>query len=284
MNIRIRPAVSADIPVLRALIDASVRGLQTQDYTPSQIESALATVYGVDTQLIADGTYFVAEESSVGAGDSHAQPTAVAPLIVGCGGWSKRKTLYGGDQWTGREAALLDPEHDAAKIRAFFIHPSWARRGIGTHDPRGLRKRRRCRRFYPLRNGRNPHRSAALPGSRLCRAGESRSPAGQWRDSAHCPHGKANCQTGLGRVRRESTPPVLRASAHAPDETLARSPAPECVAKTSSDPTALPAMEAGAAWCCPGLFGSHCSARSVASAGWREWEMFFAAAPPRRSP
>ena len=53
-------------------------------------------------------------------------------MIVGCGGWSKRKTLYGGDQWTGREAALLDPENDAAKIRAFFVHPSWARRGIGT--------------------------------------------------------------------------------------------------------------------------------------------------------
>jgi GNAT superfamily N-acetyltransferase len=117
MTIRIRPAVSSDIPVLRTLIDASVRGLQAQDYTPSQIERALATVYGVDTQLIADGTYFVAEAES---------------LIVGCGGWSKRKTLYGGDQWTGREAALLDPQQDAAKIRAFFIHPSWARRGIGS--------------------------------------------------------------------------------------------------------------------------------------------------------
>jgi GNAT superfamily N-acetyltransferase len=124
MNIHIRQAVSADVPVLRDLIDASVRGLQAQDYTPSQIESALATVYGVDTQLIADGTYFVAEDQS-SAGES-------APRIVGCGGWSKRKTLYGGDQWTGREAALLDPQYDAAKIRAFFIHPSWARRGIGT--------------------------------------------------------------------------------------------------------------------------------------------------------
>jgi GNAT superfamily N-acetyltransferase len=133
MTIRIRPAVFADIAVLRTLIDASVRGLQTQDYTPSQIESALATVYGVDTQLIADGTYFVAEaESSVGAGDSPAPPSGTAPLIVACGGWSKRKTLYGGDQWTGREAALLNPEHDAAKIRAFFIHPSWVRRGIGS--------------------------------------------------------------------------------------------------------------------------------------------------------
>jgi GNAT superfamily N-acetyltransferase len=132
MTIRIRPAVSEDVPVLRILIDASVRGLQTQDYTPSQIESALATVYGVDTQLIADGTYFVAEESNVVAGDSPAQPPTGTMVIIGCGGWSKRKTLYGGDQWTGREAALLDPQHDAAKIRAFFIHPSWTRRGIGT--------------------------------------------------------------------------------------------------------------------------------------------------------
>jgi GNAT superfamily N-acetyltransferase len=123
MKIRIRQAVTADVPILRDLIDASVRGLQTRDYTPSQIESALATVYGVDTQLIADGTYLVAE-AEAGAD--------TAPLIVGCGGWSKRKTLYGGDQWTGREAALLDPQRDAAKIRAFFIHPSWARRGIGS--------------------------------------------------------------------------------------------------------------------------------------------------------
>ena len=123
MKIRIRQAVTADVPILRELIDASVRGLQTRDYTPSQIESALATVYGVDTQLIADGTYLVAE--------AEAGPDT-APLIVGCGGWSKRKTLYGGDQWTGREAALLDPQRDAAKIRAFFIHPSWARRGIGS--------------------------------------------------------------------------------------------------------------------------------------------------------
>jgi GNAT superfamily N-acetyltransferase len=128
MNIRIRPAVSADIPILRQLIDASVRGLQAQDYTPAQIERALATVYGVDTQLISDGTYLVVE-TNAGA-DLH--QTSEALLIVGCGGWSKRKTLYGGDQWTGREAALLDPQHDAAKIRAFFIHPAWARRGIGT--------------------------------------------------------------------------------------------------------------------------------------------------------
>ena len=133
MTIRIRLAVSADIPVLRTLIDASVRGLQTRDYTPSQIESALATVYGVDTQLLADGTYFVAEAGAEQGGCTAeaAAPTST-PIIVGCGGWSKRKTLYGGDQWTGREAALLAPQHDAAKIRAFFVHPQYARRGIGT--------------------------------------------------------------------------------------------------------------------------------------------------------
>jgi GNAT superfamily N-acetyltransferase len=101
-----------------------------KDYSPSQIDSALATVFGVDTQLIADGTYFVAE--NVGATVPVVQGAPPDPPIVGCGGWSKRKTLYGGDQWTGREAALLDTQHHAAKIRAFFVHPAWARRGIGS--------------------------------------------------------------------------------------------------------------------------------------------------------
>lgn len=121
--IHIRHAVPADIPALRALIDASVRQLQAQDYSPTQIDSALQSVFGVDSQLIADQTYFVAEATP---------PAPSAPVAVGCGGWSKRKTLYGGDHWTAREDALLDPRHDAAKIRAFFIHPQWARRGIGT--------------------------------------------------------------------------------------------------------------------------------------------------------
>jgi GNAT superfamily N-acetyltransferase len=120
-EVRIRAAQSADIPVLRRLIDASVRALQARDYTPAQIESALATVYGVDTQLIADGTYFVAEVFP-----------AEAPVVAGCGGWSKRKTLYGADHCAGREDDLLDPHKDAARIRAFFIHPDWARRGIGS--------------------------------------------------------------------------------------------------------------------------------------------------------
>lgn len=115
-NVTIRQAVPGDVPALRALIDASVRGLQASDYTPAQIEGALATVYGIDTQLIADGTYFVAESS----------------YFVGCGGWSKRRTLFGGDHWNAREDDLLDPHSDAAKIRAFFVHPDCARRGIGT--------------------------------------------------------------------------------------------------------------------------------------------------------
>jgi GNAT superfamily N-acetyltransferase len=113
----LRQAGPADIAVLRALIDVSVRGLQASDYTPGQIEGALQTVYGVDSQLIADGTYYVVEADSA---------------IVGCGGWSKRKTLFGGDRWTGREDAPLNPQHDAAKIRAFFVHPKWVRHGIGS--------------------------------------------------------------------------------------------------------------------------------------------------------
>jgi GNAT superfamily N-acetyltransferase len=120
MDITIRPASTADIPRLRVLIDVSVRKLQAGDYTAGQIERALAGVYGVDTQLIADGTYYVAEAQQAGEA-----------VIAGCGGWSKRKTLYGGDHYAGREDALLDPKVDAAKIRAFFVHPDWARRGIG---------------------------------------------------------------------------------------------------------------------------------------------------------
>ena len=121
MEVSVRKAVPADIPILRELIDASVRGLQAEDYTSTQIESALGTVFGVDSQLVADGTYFVAEAKERNRA-----------TIAGCGGWSKRKTLYGSDHWTGREDELLDPRVDAAKIRAFFVHPSWARRGVGS--------------------------------------------------------------------------------------------------------------------------------------------------------
>jgi len=117
MNLKLRAATPADIPALTDLIAASVRGLQADDYTEAQREGALQSVYGVDTQLIEDGTYFVAE---------------VDQVMVACGGWSKRKTLFGADHYAGREDTRLDPAIDAAKIRAFFVHPDFARRGIGT--------------------------------------------------------------------------------------------------------------------------------------------------------
>ena len=119
-KIQIRRASAADVPRLRELIEASVRGLQADDYSPAQIEGALQAVYGVDSQLIADGTYFVVAVSETQSAET-----------IACGGWSKRKTLYGGDQFAAREDSMLDPAHDAAKIRAFFVHPKWARRGIG---------------------------------------------------------------------------------------------------------------------------------------------------------
>lgn len=117
METTLRKATAADIPALQELIEASVRGLQANDYTPAQMELALQTVFTVDSQLIADGTYFVVERNGE---------------LLGCGGWSQRKTLCGGDHHAVREDALLDPSQDAAKIRAFFVHPKWARRGIGS--------------------------------------------------------------------------------------------------------------------------------------------------------
>jgi len=112
----IRPATFHDIPQLKKLLDLSVRGLSKEHYTPNQIESALKYIFGIDTQLITDGTYYVVELDQV---------------IAGCVGWSMRNTLYGDDQHKGLEDPLLDPENDAARIRAFFVHPDYARKGIG---------------------------------------------------------------------------------------------------------------------------------------------------------
>jgi N-acetylglutamate synthase-like GNAT family acetyltransferase len=116
MSYFVRLATEQDIPSLVRLIPDSVRALSAGLYSERQIESALVHVFGVDSQLIADGTYYVA------AADSQ---------IVGCGGWSKRQTLYGGDQMKAEADPLLDPSQDAARIRAFFVHPTWTRRGIG---------------------------------------------------------------------------------------------------------------------------------------------------------
>jgi GNAT superfamily N-acetyltransferase len=137
MDIRIRKALAEDVPVLQGLIEASVRELQAEDYTPGQMEGALESVFGVDSQLIADGSYLVAEARIVDSASEAMSTPEEENLgsqwaIAGCGGWSKRKTLYGGDRWTAREDTLLDPKCDAAKIRAFFIHPAWARRGVGS--------------------------------------------------------------------------------------------------------------------------------------------------------
>ena len=115
----LRVATSEDVVGIRELIEASVRGLQARDYSPAQIDGALATVFTVDSRLIADGTYFVAFEEG---GE-----------LAGCGGWSFRRTLYGGDHQVETIAPeRLDPEVDAAKIRAIFVHPKFARKGLGS--------------------------------------------------------------------------------------------------------------------------------------------------------
>lgn len=132
MSFAVRLAELTEVAALQTLIERSVRELQHRDYSPAEIELSLEAVYGVDTQLIIDRTYFVAEVVSDTAAPPASARQLVPPRIVGCGGWSKRHTLFGGDQFADREAALLDPAHDAAKIRAFFVHPEWARRGIGS--------------------------------------------------------------------------------------------------------------------------------------------------------
>ena len=112
MNFSIRPARLSDIPELEALIPLSAKILQAEHYSQALIEAALGPIFAVDSQLIEDETYFVAEAEG---------------RIVGCGGWTKRNRPYGGNGGN----TLLDPDKDAAVIRAFFVHPDFARRGIG---------------------------------------------------------------------------------------------------------------------------------------------------------
>lgn len=112
----IRVATRGDVPTLEEVLRASVLGLGSADYTPRQLASALAHMYGVDTRLIDDGTYFAVEQSGA---------------IVACGGWSRRRTLFGGDRYADRSDDRLDPATESARIRAFFVRPEAARRGIG---------------------------------------------------------------------------------------------------------------------------------------------------------
>jgi GNAT superfamily N-acetyltransferase len=112
----IRLAREADIPALEILIPLSVRVLQAPYYSSAQMEAALGPVFGVDRQLIRDGTYFIVEHTDE---------------VVGCGGWSRRRAAFGSDRARAGEDAALDPKSDPARVRAFFVHPDWARRGIG---------------------------------------------------------------------------------------------------------------------------------------------------------
>jgi GNAT superfamily N-acetyltransferase len=142
----IRRARLEDVPALQSLIAVSARELGRQDYTPAQIDAALRGAFGVDTQLIRDGSYFVIE---------------AGPRFVGCGGWSRRRTLFGSDSRADRDAAELDPDVDAAKIRAFFVHPEFARRGLGT------RLLERCERDAVAHGFGRFELMATLPGVRL---------------------------------------------------------------------------------------------------------------------
>ena len=119
-DVQIRPATLADIPALATLIEQSVRVLQRDDYPPSQIDSSIGSAFGIDRQLLDDETYFVAFESE--------KPDE----LIACGGWSFRATLCGSDTLAKRDASRLNPKSDFAKIRAIFVHPVFARRGIGS--------------------------------------------------------------------------------------------------------------------------------------------------------
>lgn len=110
-----RPATRADLPALRTLMDAAIARLQSPFLSPAQI-AASRNIMGLDTQLVDDGTYVV---------------VTVDGFLAGCGGWSRRATLYGGDATPGRDAALLDPARDPARIRAMYTDPAFARRGVG---------------------------------------------------------------------------------------------------------------------------------------------------------
>ncbi len=146
MSITLRTATLADTTALEALIARSARGLSTADYRPGQIEGALRGAFGVDTQLLEDQTYFVAEE--------HGE-------IIGCGGWSYRSTLFGGDARGDRDASVLDPGRQAAKIRAFFVDPCAARRGVGSL------LLERCEREARARGFSRVELMATLPGTKL---------------------------------------------------------------------------------------------------------------------
>jgi GNAT superfamily N-acetyltransferase len=111
----LRLATEADLPALRAMMARAIAELQTGFLSPEQVEASKA-VMGLDTQLIADGCYFLAE---------------IDGQLAGSGGWSRRATLYGGDHSAGRDARLLDPASEPARVRAMYTDPAHVRRGVG---------------------------------------------------------------------------------------------------------------------------------------------------------
>ena len=145
----LRVATADDIPELERLIESSVRGLSTGVYSAEQIESSVMHVFGVDSQLIADGTYYVIVDDG---------------RIAAAGGWSARQTLYGGDQMKGAEDGVIDSATSPARIRAFFVHPDWARRGLGRRLYTACETAARARGF------RRFELLATLPGVPLYRA------------------------------------------------------------------------------------------------------------------
>jgi GNAT superfamily N-acetyltransferase len=149
MDYVIRKATLADRPTIAQLIKDSARSLSRADYSDEQIEGAIATVFGVDTNLIIDETYFVAD---------------CAGTLIGCGGWSKRKTLFGGDQYSARDPGELDPKTEPARIRAFFIHPQHARKGVARAILEACESEARACGFQAL------ELMSTLPGIKLYRA------------------------------------------------------------------------------------------------------------------
>jgi GNAT superfamily N-acetyltransferase len=147
--LNLRPATLDDRGAISALIIDSARHLSRDDYTEAQIDAAIQFVYGVDSDLIRDGTYFAVERDGA---------------LIGCGGWSKRRTLFGGDQYASRDTGFLDPKTDPAKIRAFFVHPDAARQGVGRAILDACEQAARAEGFKSL------ELMATLPGLKLYRA------------------------------------------------------------------------------------------------------------------
>ncbi|MCF2860282.1 GNAT family N-acetyltransferase [Pseudoalteromonas sp. SMS1] len=146
MNYTLRVACEHDIPILKRMIEESTKGLCTEFYTPVQIDLALQSALGVDSQLIDDKTYFCIEAQGE---------------IIACGGWSYRATLFGSDDEQSRNATELDPDTQAAKIRAFFVKPDHARQGIGSMLLKKCETEAICRGYRTL------ELMATLPGVKL---------------------------------------------------------------------------------------------------------------------